>query len=74
MTRLVCEDYVEDMAASILATTQGIDLDPDKAYDERREIYRAKGLVVRTRAIIQTAEGDKNGLWTTVVAAAVFVC
>ncbi len=69
-----CADLVEDMAASMLATTQGIELDPDKAYDERREIYRAQGLVVRTRAIAQTAEGDKNGLWTTVVAAAVFVC
>ena len=69
-----CADLVEDMAATMLATTQGIELDPDKAYDERREIYRAKGLVVRTRAIVQTAEGDKNGLWTTVVAAAVFVC
>ena len=42
-------------------------------YDERREIYRAKGLVVHTRENVQTAEGDKNGRWTTVVAAAVFV-
>lgn len=73
LTERRCADLVEDMAASMLATTQGIELDPDKAYDERREIYRAKGLVVRTRAIAQTAEGDKNGLWTTVVAAAVFV-
>jgi arginine decarboxylase len=74
LTERKCADLVEDMAASMLATTQGIELDPDKAYDERREIYRAKGLVVRTRAVAQTAEGDKNGLWTTVVAAAVFVC
>lgn len=68
-----CSDLVEDMAASMLATTHGIELDPDKAYDERREIYRSKGLVISTRAIVQTAEGDKNGLWTTVLAAAVFV-
>ena len=74
LTERKCADLVEDMAASMLATTQGIELDPDKAYDERREIYRAKGLVVRTRAVAQTAEGDKNGLWTTVVAAAVFIC
>ena len=57
-----------------MATTQAIELDPDTAYDERREIYRAKGLVVHTRAVVQTAEGEKNGLFTTVVAAAVFVC
>lgn len=68
-----CADLVEDMAASMLATTHGIELDPEKAYDERRETYRSKGLVVRTRAVVQTAEGDKNGLWTTTVAAAVFV-
>ncbi len=73
MTQRVCVDYVEDMAASMLARTQGIDLDPDKAYNERKEIYQAKGLVVKTRATVQTAEGDKNGLWTTVVAAAVLV-
>ncbi len=73
MRQSVCADYVEDMAATMLATTQGITLEPDKAYNERKEIYQAQGLVVKTRAIVQTAEGDKAGLWTTVVAAAVFV-
>lgn len=73
MTLRVCGDYVEDMAATMLATTQGIDLDPDKAYNERKEIYQTKGLVVRARAVVQTIEGDKNGLWTTAVAAAVFI-
>ncbi len=73
MTQRTCADYVEDMAATMLATTQGIDLDPDKAYNERMNIYRAKGLVVKTRATVQTVEGDKNGLWTTAVAAAVLI-
>lgn len=73
MTRRLCEDYVEDMAATMLATTQGIDLDPDKAYNERKEIYQAKGLIVRTRAVVQTIEGDKRGKWTTAVAAAVLI-
>ena len=72
MTERRTADLVEDMAATMLATTHGIDLDPEKAYDERREIYKAKGLIVNTRAVVQTAEGDKNGLWTTVVSAAVF--
>lgn len=73
MTHRACADYVEDMAASMLATTQGVDLDPDKAWNERKEIYQAKGLSVRTRAVVQTGEGDKNGLWTTVLAAAVLL-
>ncbi len=72
LTHRRCSDLVEDMAAAMLGTTYGIELDPDTAYDERLEIYKAKGFSVRTRAVVQTAEGDKNGLWTTVVAAAVF--
>ncbi len=72
LTHRRCSDMVEDMAAAMLATTHGVELNPDTAYDERLEIYKAKGLIVRTRAVVQTAEGDKNGLWTTVVAAAVF--
>jgi len=66
-------DYVEDMAASMLASTLGIEFDPNTAYDARRETYRMSGQIVTTRAVVQTAEGDKDGLWTTVVAAAVFV-
>ncbi len=73
MTRRACADYVEDMAASMLATTLGIDLDPDRAYNEQKEIYQTKGLIVRTRASVQTVEGNKNGLWTTAVAAAVLI-
>ena len=66
-------DFVEDMAATMLATTLGIEFDPETAYDKRKEIYKMSGQIVNTRHIVQTAEGDKNGLWTTVVAAAVFI-
>ena len=67
-------DFVEDMAASMLAETLGIQFDPAADYDKRREVYKMSGQIVHTRAVVQTAEGDKNGRWTTVVAAAVFVC
>lgn len=66
-------DLVEDMAATMLATTLGIEFNPETAYDERKEIYKMSGKIVHTRATVQTVEGEKNGLWTTVVAAAVFV-
>jgi arginine decarboxylase len=66
-------DLVEDMAATMLATTLGIEFDPETAYDDRKEIYNMSGKIVRTRSCVQTAEGNKNGLWTTVVAAAVFL-
>jgi arginine decarboxylase len=73
MTERKTGDMVEDMAASMLASSLGIEFDPNTDYDSRREIYRMSGQIVTTRAIVQTAEGDKNGLWTTVVAAAVFL-
>ena len=73
MTEEKTGDFVEDMAATMLATTLGIEFDPAKNYDERKEIYRMSGNIVRTRNIVQTAEGDKHGLWTTVIAAAVFI-
>lgn len=66
-------DYVEDMAATMLATTLGIEFDPETDYDSRKEIYRMSGKIVNSRACVQTAEGDKKGLWTTVVASAVFI-
>jgi arginine decarboxylase len=73
MTQRKTADLVEDMAASMLASTLGLEFDPDADYDERREIYRMSGQIVTTRACVQSAEGDKNGLWTTVLAAAVFL-
>jgi arginine decarboxylase len=73
MTEERLGDFVEDMAATMLATTLGIEFNPDTAYDERKEMYRMSGKIIRTRATVQTAEGDKNGLWTTVVAAAVML-
>jgi len=66
-------DYAEDLAATMLATTLGLEFDSDKAWDERKQEYKMSGQFIRTQSIAQTAEGDKNGLWTTVIAAAVFL-
>jgi len=66
-------DYAEDLAASMLATTLGLEFDIDKAWDERKQEYKMSGRFVRTQSIVQTAQGEKSGLWTTVLAAAVFL-
>lgn len=66
-------DYTEDLAATMLATTLGLEFDPDKAWDERKQEFKMSGYFVRTQSVAQTARGDKNGLWTTVLAAAVFL-
>ncbi|CEG12684.1 putative pyruvoyl-dependent arginine decarboxylase [groundwater metagenome] len=66
-------DYAEDLAASMLASTLGIEFDVNKNYDEKKEIWKMSGKIVKTTNITQSAKVDKNGLWTTVLAAAVFV-
>jgi arginine decarboxylase len=73
MTEKKTEDLVEDLAATMLATTLGIPFDPDKAWDEREQQYKMSGEIVKTKPYVQTAEGDKTGLWTSVVAAVVFI-
>jgi arginine decarboxylase len=67
-------DYAEDLAATMLATLLGVEFDSNKNYDERKEIYRMSGCIVDSRSIVQSAEGYKDGLWTTVVAACCFIC
>ena len=64
-------DYAEDLAASMLATTLGIEFDGNMGWDEREQVYKMSGKIIRTRNITQSAEG-KAGMWTTVIAVAVF--
>ena len=66
-------DYAEDLAASMLATILGLDFEPDAAWDEKKEIYRISGKIVHTQNITQSAIGERNRIWTTVLAAAGFV-
>jgi arginine decarboxylase len=66
-------DYAEDLAASMLATTLGIDFDPDKDWNEKEQVFKLSGQIVNTSNITQSAEGNKDGLWTTVLACAVLL-
>ncbi|MCP4111204.1 MAG: arginine decarboxylase, pyruvoyl-dependent [Desulfobacteraceae bacterium] len=66
-------EYAEDLAASMLANTLGIEFDPDKDYDERREVYQMSGKIVQSQHFSQGSLGAEKGLWTTVLAAAVFI-
>lgn len=66
-------DYAEDLAATMLATTMGLPFDPDLAWDARKQVYKTSKYIFKTRNICQSAEGNKNGLWTTVIAAAVML-
>jgi len=72
-TAAISGDYAEDLAATMLATTLGIPFDPNQAWDERKKHYKVSEHKFLSRAICQSAEGNKDGLWTTVIAAAVFI-
>jgi len=70
----IAGDYAEDLAALMLASTLGImDFDINASYDEKKEIWKLSGKIVKTRNKTQSARVDKHGLWTTVLSAAVFV-
>lgn len=69
----VCGDYAEELAAEMLATTLNVEFDPDRSWDEKKEVYRMSGRIVRTMNMTQSAVGDKRGLWTTVIASAVLI-
>ena len=66
-------DYAEDLAATMLATTMGIQFDTETAWDERKQLFKTSGMIIKTANITQSATGDKNGLWTTTIAVAVFM-
>lgn len=65
-------EYTEDLAAQMLATTLGIEFDPNVAWKEREQVFKMGRDIVRTQNITQSAIG-KPHLWTTVVACAVFI-
>lgn len=65
-------EYSEDLAASMLATTLGVEFNEDASYDEKKEIWKISDKIVKTTNITQSAMG-KNKIWTTVIAVAVFI-
>mgnify|MGYP006254658317 CR=1 FL=1 len=67
------EEYVEDLAAEMLATTYGVSFDPDASWDEKRELWKIDNRIVKTESITQTAKVDKDGYWCTTVSAAVLL-
>ena len=69
----VAGEYAEDLAATMLATTLGVEFDPETAWNERENLYKQSGKIIKTMNVTQSAEGDKGGLWTTVISCVVFL-
>ncbi len=72
-TEEVAGEYAEELAAEMLATTLNVEFDPDLSFDEKKEVYRISNKIVRTMNVTQSAVGDKRGLWTTVLGAAILI-
>src|SRR3989344_2794349 len=49
-------EYAEDLAATMLATTLNIQFDFNKDWDEREQIYKLSGKIIRSTNVTQSAE------------------
>ena len=67
------ENYTEELAAEMLATTLGIDFKSEADYDEKREVFKMGGKIVETKHITEYATSKKENEWVSVVVAAVFI-
>ncbi len=72
MDQREASDLAEDLAAGMLGTTLGFEVDPNKAWSEKEQVYKSSGLIIRTSSITQTARGQRE-LWTTTVSIAMFL-
>ena len=73
MDNYAMEEYVEDLAAEMLATTYGVNFDPDASWDEKRELWKIDNRIVKTKSIIEIAKVNAEGYWCTTVSAAVLI-
>jgi arginine decarboxylase len=65
-------DMAEDLAAGMLGTTLGLEVNPNTAWSEKENVYKSSGLIIKSTNVTQTARG-KKGEWTTTLAIAVFL-
>ena len=66
-------ETAEDLAAEMLATTLGIEFDPDANYDEKKEVFLMDGKIVETKNFTANATVKEENEWASVLAAAVFI-
>jgi arginine decarboxylase len=66
-------DYAEDLAATMLASTLGIDFDPDAAWNDRKKLYEHSQLIIDSLSMTAAARGETGNRWTCAVAAGIFL-
>ena len=65
--------YAEGLAAVMLASTLGLELDEEKSWHEKKEFFKISDEIVKTTNTTQSTIVGTNGSYSTVVAAAVFL-
>ncbi|MCP3922666.1 MAG: arginine decarboxylase, pyruvoyl-dependent [Desulfobacterales bacterium] len=65
--------YSERLAVSMLAHTAGEEICPDESYDCDEDLYEVNGKKVESSNFTMATTCDENGLWTTVISAAILV-
>lgn len=73
MTEQASGEEAEDLAATMLASTLGLDFDPDAAWNERKQFYEHSNLIIGSRSVTAVAQGGAENRWTCAIAAAVFL-
>jgi arginine decarboxylase len=72
MTKKQSGEYAEDLAATMLASTLGVEFDPNAAWNERKQVYETSKLIIDSLSMTAAAKGDDEGRWTCAIAVAVF--
>ena len=72
-TAAAAGDHAENVAAQMLSASLGLPPREDDAGNDRERRWDRCGEFAETASIAQCATGDRDGLWTTVVAAAVLL-
>jgi arginine decarboxylase len=73
MTEEASGEQAEDLAATMLASTLGLEFDPEAAWNERRQIYEHSSLIIDSTSITAAAECGPDNQWICAIAAAVFL-
>lgn len=65
--------YAEYLATEMLASKIGIKFDWNASYDKKNKVFTIQNKLFKTQNIAKSVVCDKNGYWTAVIAAAIFV-
>jgi arginine decarboxylase len=68
MTAKESGEQAEDLAATLLASTLGLDFDPEAAWNERKQIYEHSSLIIDSTSITAAAVCGANNYWTCAIA------